>query len=433
MENIENKKEKPEEQKVASHIYLIFPVSKMNGYDEKINIKNGKMKKEYDAYEKEMEATYKYECIEEVSSSIKKKYLGSYKFPIIKDDKYGEFNGCVKYEKCIKRIKEVDVFVSMSSHEDSKTYLLTIVIPIPEDSYLVTNILDQISSSNIYLRNKKYDKEYDKVDSFKEYDKVDSFIKENLKVEREGDYKTVICLKEKPEEEILTAILAGESYDSKEVDYGINKGVMKESLENNIAKYNFYEAYISRKVFLYALKDFNEDYIKNVEKETLLLYIIELVIFKYGALKIATKKISKIENGAKLEKVIKINEYVEKSPMSWNNDTVKYLLAKELYQDIEKWFKINEAEEYYVMKNNLIEKRLELYEMRKIKELTKDAITIAIKSLVVAIIGIYISTQKNYKIWRNIERNEYIIAIVITLILIMPALLAVKHYFSNKN
>ncbi len=237
----------------------------MNGYDEKINIKNGKMKKEYDAYEKEMEATYKYECIEEVSSSIKKKYLGSYKFPIIEDDKYDEFNKDIEYKDA------VDVFVSMSSHEDSKTYLLTIAILIPEDNYLVTNILDQISSSNIYLVNE-------------EYAKVDIFIEENLKVEREGGYKTVICLKEKPEEEILTAILAGESYDSKEVDYGINKGVMKKSLENSIAKYNFYEAYISRKVFLYVLKDFNEDYIKNVEKETWLLYIIELALFKFGAL-----------------------------------------------------------------------------------------------------------------------------------------------------
>ncbi len=85
---------------------------------------------------------------------------------------------------------------------------------------------------------------------------------------------------------------------------------------------------------------------------------------------------------------------VGRSIMFWNNNNIKYHLAKELHEDIEKGFKIDEVIEYYEKNKSHLERRLEL---KSIKIEESRTLRMTVLGIMFTIIPIYMSVQEKYK------------------------------------
>ncbi|WMJ22895.1 hypothetical protein RBG61_13020 [Paludicola sp. MB14-C6] len=366
-----------EDKIVNSDIYILIPCVLKNS---NVSIVENEHTKLSNVYIQKLQQQSKYECSNNICSQLTRKFLGEYGFACTGDnyadiEKDGILNDghAVSFE---------EVQLVLTEHYQTGLFILTIIIP--QNKHEITFIEDQISTDHIYLSNS----------SESTYRQIDMFLLDECGIVRIDNPKCIVCLPKKPDEEKeFHAMLAGEAYRSEYVNYNIKSNQLKEIADNNIAQYDFYEAYVSSSCLIYIFNDFSNSYINNLDNEIAIIFICELILFQNAAIsrtnqRIVTELTS--TNKISLKNIEELYTEFGKTINFWNINNFKYILPQNLSNSIAKAFKTPELLESYYRNLSHLEHIVELHSSQSAERESKVINVIAILLAVIQIIPLLI-------------------------------------------
>ena len=315
-----------------------------------------------------------YECIGDFSNQFERHWLGDFSFACCDDD----------YESCFPEILASDRILktipcSIYLTYNKSTRLCVVWIAIPNLSYDLSHIADQISSVYIYISDNRT----------AEFTYLYAFLEKRFHIIHLDVPRVIFALDRKPEPpQRMQSILAGNAYMSEHVDYHVKSLKINADSINNIAEYDFYEAYVSSNVLLYILKDFSDDYQQNIENETALLFICELIMFQNGAIDRVNKKVVaelSLPRRLKLRSIENLEVEFGKSIVFWNKKIFKYPLVQNLSNNILNAFGTYELLETYTRNQKHLE---HIVELRASQSAEKEGKVLNIIAILLALIQI---------------------------------------------
>ncbi len=271
-------------------------------------------------------------------------YLGEYKLACYNDHYVNLEEKAVTTETC-------HIFISVHN----KTGLHIITVAIPDNKYLPTQLIDQMSADHLNI----LDEETGKYVVIKDY-----FGKMfNLKIC--GDTKFVMCLSNMPDNPTeLAYALAGETYNSEHIDYHILRQHIDELIGGNHSSYDYYRSYISHSGIAFILNDFSGDIVKRVEKyEASVLFVVEFVLLQNTALLRTNRHVIRaLEESDKItnEDIEKLYIEFGKTMKFWNSDIYKYPYTQREADQVIEAFGINKTMEEYHRNQQYLDRLIEL-------------------------------------------------------------------------
>lgn len=271
-------------------------------------------------------------------------YLGEYKLACYNDHYVNLEEKAVTTETC-------HIFISVHN----KTGLHIITVAIPDNEYLPTQLIDQMSADHLNI----LDENTGKFVVIKDY--FGSMF--NLKIC--GDTKFVMCLSNMPENPTeLGYALAGETYNSEHIDYHILPNHINELISANHSSYDYYHSYISHSGIAFILNDFSNDIVKRVEKyEASVLFVVEFVLLQNTALLRTNRHVIRaLEESDKItnEDIEKLYIEFGKTMKFWNSDIYKYPYTQREADQVIEAFGINKTMEEYHRNQQYLDRLIEL-------------------------------------------------------------------------
>lgn len=283
-----------------------------------------------------MHATSAYECAGELSGELHRRFLGTFYFACCDDD----------YEDVLpeilpdsRRFAAVRASFYLTLHPAAG--LSTLLIALPQSAYDSTQIADQISVEYLYISREENGS----------YELLTDFIAKAFSLIRLDAPKAVFSLPEKPQPlQKMECMLAGTAYNSRHVHYQVHSSSITEAASDNIAQFDFYEAYVSSRFLIYVLKTFTENYLDNMEDEAAMLFICELILFQNGAITRTNRKIVKeltSPTRISLKTIEEMNTEFGKTIEFWNLGNFQYAPVQLLSERISQAFGTTELLERY--------------------------------------------------------------------------------------
>ncbi len=326
--------------KLANDIYIMFIVDKIP------QIATPQQPDElFSDFLEEFDKNAAYECSSGLSKTLKREYLGKYDLACIPDT----YDGCEEDGTlCKESVEEIqNVYFYATNHYHTGLSIVTMIIP--SNSYKVTSILDQMSTQHLYYRQQDQSG----------FISAERFFKEVLSVEIIAEPKAVVCLNNKPQDEIeMVCILACETYQSEYVSYAQSSREMLERTKNNLAQYDFYELYASEKSILFIDDAFTADWKNNIASEISILFICEILLMRIAAITRTNRKIkSHLTNDIKitLREIEELYNEFRATVIFWEINNFKYLLANKVFDHLHTAFQVDSHHEAYKSNHSHLE------------------------------------------------------------------------------
>lgn len=288
-------------------------------------------------YMEQLKITSNYECSTKIDEHLEYRYLGVVQFGYMNDN-YNEIIG------------NEEVYLFLTCHKNTKLYILTILFN--ETIFSITQIEDQMSNDNLKIKMEN------------EYININDYMFKKYNLQRCGDGKCVICLSSLPKDvKELHCMLAAEAYNSSHISYSVDSRQIEQICMNDIAQYDFYEAYASTSCIVFVEKNKLSDFRKKFEIETLVTFISELSMFQIAAISRTNQRIITLLSSNERVSLKTIeNMYGEfgRSIEFWQKSNCKYPLAQNFANEVNKAFKISELLEDYYRNQSHLEHIVEL-------------------------------------------------------------------------
>lgn len=312
-------KNKTYKKSYSDDLYFFIPMTsnQIDGTNEKIKQAHDAAIKKFGLYENHFGTIYReaidshvdYECNSNTLSleNLKRFYLGEFQFACYNDD----------YDKKILQTETCHLFISAHS----KTGLYIITAAIPNNEYLPTQLIDQMSAGHLDIICPPKEVPLQKEGTvFLDKDKkhscisIKNYIGNRFDLSICGDPKFVMCLSNMPENPAeLAYALAGETYNSEHIDYRILDKHINDLISHNHSSYNYYDSYISSSGIAFILRDFSSNIVKRIEKyEASVLFVVEFVLLQNTAvLRTNRNVIRQLENSDKITNEDIENLYIQ--------------------------------------------------------------------------------------------------------------------------
>lgn len=289
-------------------------------------------------YIKKISDTSIYECNKSISKQVERKYLGSHKFLYMDDS----------YEKVVAK---GNVEFILTSHIQTNLHILSILFI--NNEYSITQIEDQVSSKHLYIEEDGEPKIT-----------ISEYMENEYGFIQCGDEKCLLCLSKKPEDEKeFHCMLAAEAYNSVHIDYNVLSEEISKAAKNNLAVYDFYEAYATLKSLVYISKNLCNNFNTNLDIEAPIIFICEITLLQNAAISRTNGRIVK-ELSEDVDISLKTIErmYAEfgKTIIFWDKNIYNYSLAQNLADKISIAFDNNKLLDDYYRNQNYLEHLVEL-------------------------------------------------------------------------
>lgn len=271
-------------------------------------------------------------------------YLGEYEFACYNDHYVNLEKKAVTTEIC-------HIFISVHN----KTGLHIITVAIPDNEYLPTQLIDQMSADHLNILD----------NDTGEYVAIKDYFGKMFNLKICGDPKFVMCLSNMPENPIeLAYALAGETYNSEHIDYHILQKHIDELIGCNHSSYDYYRSYISHSGIAFILNDYSADIVKRVEKyEASVLFVVEFVLLQNTALLRTNRHVIRaLEESDKItnEDIEKLYIEFGKTMKFWNSDIYKYPYTQREADKVIEAFGISKTMEEYHRNQQYLDRLIEL-------------------------------------------------------------------------
>lgn len=329
----------------SSDLYIMFPCI----ISQKGIFKNVNTNESPHPYIESIEKQASQECSSDIFAQMQRTFLGSFQFLCIKDTYAHTADGTILRDN-YTGIETDGIILNPAEHTKQKadifltkhhnTGLSLLIISVPQCNYNVSLIQDQITTGNLFLSNTPT-----------EFKKLALFVLEQFSLEILGAPKTLVCVKKLPENpQELKAILAGEVFCVETPEFQICSKEISSLSQNNISQYNFYKLLASSSTLLYAFEHFSDVYMKNIEYETIMVFICELILLQHSAVIRTNNRITQeLTKNSRIHLKDIENLYIEfgKTVVFRDLSCFKYILPQNLFDAISKAFKTPELLEKY--------------------------------------------------------------------------------------
>jgi hypothetical protein len=284
---------------------------------------------------KTMDETAEFECRRDINKQIERRPLETLKIGIDPD-------ACS--EDDVLAFAEADI--AMVLHKNSPLILATLIFK--RVSFDITSLLDQMSVGEL---------------SIKSGETLAEYFYRNYKCRTVGDGKALVCISEKPGADIMS-MLSGEEYNRSRVAYNPRPEALKQESTENLAQYDFYECYASRRTVIYVLPSMRgKSFSDNLNDEAAMVFIMELLMFRHNAIEsVGAQVLSNLAETRKL-KLKDIEElYINfgRTLIFWEKENYKYAGAQRLADSIAGRFEFDAEQESFYRKLGQIEHIVEL-------------------------------------------------------------------------
>jgi hypothetical protein len=284
---------------------------------------------------KTMDETAEYECRRGISTQIERLPLEALKIGI-GPDTYSEDD--------VLTFAEADIALVL--HKNSPLILATLIFK--RASFDITSLLDQMSVGKL---------------SIKSGESLAEYFYRKYKCRTVGDGKALVCISEKPGADIMS-MLSGEAYNSSKVSYKLRPEALERESTENLAQYDFYECYASRRTVIYVLPSmYGQSFSDNLNDEAAMVFIMELLMFRHNAIEsVGAQVLSNLAETRKL-KLKDIEElYINfgRTLIFWEKENYKYAGAQRLADNIAGRFELDAEQESFYRKLGQIEHIVEL-------------------------------------------------------------------------
>ncbi|MBQ9860544.1 MAG: hypothetical protein IJO76_07735 [Clostridia bacterium] len=280
-----------------------------------------------------------YECSNPTFRSLRRYYLGEFALACYDDN----------YDGTVIATERAHLFVT--AHR--KTGLCIVTVAVHDNTFIPTQLIDQMSTEHLNIL----------VPEKGEYISVEGYMNTRFGLRRCGESKCVVCLSNKPADELeLAYMLAGETYVSEHIDYHLHPDRVGALLENH-ACYDYYESYISRSVVAFVFKDYEESIFDRLDDEASVLFVVEIVLFQNTAVLRTNRRVveSLGENENVSNEEIK-DLYLEfgRTMGFWSTDIFKYPFSQMEADEVIRCFGISKALEEYHRNQSYIDRLIEI-------------------------------------------------------------------------
>ena len=318
---------------------LIAELDKKQQKDDEIS-KNDGVDDFSELYREAMKDHTDYECSNEVfRKNIRRYNLGSYYLACYNDN----------YDDTVIEKQMVHLF--LTAHIESGLYIVTIAIP--ENKYMTTQLVDQMSQSafDIYLPDGTLKSVFE-------------YVKENFDLISGGESKCVACLTNEPaNRDELAYILTGETYVSSKINYRIMPERLQKLLEPK-AVYDYYERYISRQAVVYVFKDMQNTTIEDrLSSEASVLFIVGIVLFQNIAVARTNRRVVDAltnSDGMTNEEISDIYVEFGKTMRFWDTNIYNYPFSQKEADEVIDSFGIKDQLEEYYRNQGFLDRMIEI-------------------------------------------------------------------------
>lgn len=349
------------------------------------------------SYIRQLNDTALYECDIRIAESIERESIGVIKVAYMSDE----------YSNSL--ISWMNAYTCYSYQASSDLGVLAIIIPQCQND--ASQVADIVLSGHLRV-------------SFMDAENtVNDFITA-LGLSQAGKPRIIYCnSKSYSGEEKIGYLLAGETWDSQHGNFKLRPEVLNELRAVNVAKYDFYDLYLSEIGAVYLIDGYSDDALKNLENESLLLFICEIAILQNAAISRINKQMVDAlikNNNISAFKALNLQVEFGKTILLWDNTIYRYYIAQSLSDDIVKAFRLDRLIEEYNKNCKHIEQITAL----------KDRITSDIEGKILNIlafilsvselIGImtsFVSFAKNYPLQIGLSGTGIALLVVILLII----------------
>ncbi|MDR2424008.1 MAG: hypothetical protein LBD59_04700 [Prevotellaceae bacterium] len=366
--------------------------------------------KELEMLSKEMDKTGEYECAGGIYSVIKRESIGTHTIGICPDIYSDSEDNFVTY---------IAADILLVTHIHSPFVL--IILLFRDVCFDITMLLDNLSTEQLRIRH----------ENGEEF--LLDYFSRKYNCRTTGAAKTLLCTAQKPQDEILS-IFGGEFYnsstlagsaitdkDGNERTYKIRPEVFQQECDENIALYNWYDCYASERAIIYVLPSRRgSSFIDSLQYETAMVYIIELLMFRSGAIKNANKQVVTCLSGTQtltLKNIEELYNSLGKTLELWEKQSFKYAAVQKLYNNIAKRFELDTEEKDFYRKLEQVE---HVVELRRSQKNEKDSA--AINKILISLAGtqvVLIVTQIILALIEIIELPVWMWSVLLTLCILV--------------
>jgi hypothetical protein len=286
-----------------------------------------------------MNKNVEYECTRNIYTEIERCPVGTCKISI-HPDTYEEDDDFT--------LAEADILLIL--HKNSPLTLAVLIFKQP--SFDVTMLVDLVSTGHLLIENDG------------QCENIVEHFKTKYNCSAVGEGKTLVCTAEKPDAD-LASMLSGEMYESTKVSYKLRPESLERERTENLAQYDFYECYASKRTVIYVLpKMRGRAFSENIEDEAAMVFIMELLLFRHNAIESASSDV--LSSLAKtqilqLKDIEKLYVGFGHTLIFWEKENYKYAGAQRLADSIAKRFELDAEEEGFYRKFEQIEHIVELH------------------------------------------------------------------------
>ena len=304
-----------------------------------------------------------------IKTELERIYLGEFLFRHT-TDRYieDEFKNAV-----LENVGEEKADLLLLAYRSANTYVL--VIYLPDCKYSSSMVGDQLSKMKLEMRTG--------IDEFgfHEYRSVTEFLKKEYNLVTCGAGKAFYCMNKKPgndgyvspedekngkrpcKNQELMNILTGETYFSVHQDFYIKKyDKLREQLKEDLAIYDYYQAYMSAVSLVMILDTFDDEQSK-VEDAATYVFIVELVLLQNTALTKLSKKVDKAlehEGNVPYEYISQLYKDYGRTLKLWDAANFKYYGTRMEAEQIRNALENDELRERYEKEQEFLENIVEV-------------------------------------------------------------------------
>jgi|GEM_PF-3102048 len=298
---------------LKSDVFIIYPAHYENALKFPENPEDATSN-----FTKMMHETTNYELVNRFCKHIERYKVADVTFQIRSDDLTNPKTlGTVKAEcmlSVIKSISLVNVTFRIDAYQENATVLL-----------------DQISREDlqVIIENKTL--------SLSEY------LSKTYNIIKNGEAKITMTQNERASLQDRMYYLAAESNCSEAINAQITSRKLKRQAQQNLAVYDFSEIYMSENVIYQVYQNYDKDEDEKLYYESLLVFIVELLVFQISAINrtnLEVEKVLKTQKDVSIKKVNVLLSQFAKTMGLWENKLFRYPNTQNIYDNMRSRFQL---------------------------------------------------------------------------------------------
>lgn len=335
-----------------------------------------------------LDESLNYECNNSVVSELRLAYLGKVKFLHTTDDYLEEGSEVV--------VGLEDAYLFLTAHHKSHMYIVTVLIP--DCKYSTSQVEDQVSYSYLKILDETGEKKFVT---------IQEYLKKRYGLLPCGEGKCLLCMSGKPAtEQEFRNIISGEAYNSMHVTYKVDNPKLREQCTNNVAKYDYYEAYLSERTIAFIMKEYSDEGEDRIEVTSTYLFIAILVLFQNTAIAKTNMKVSNAlshEGDVPYEYISTLYKDFGKTVKFWENHNFKYKGAQDEAMQIREAFTNAELKATYYEQQEFLE---HIVDLKTMQSENRNGLVINIVAIALAVLqvqGFIVDQLEKFYEWLGVD------------------------------